>query len=48
MNFLLINGSGTRKNNIHDYSSSEVALVSLPNIIIVNKKSKQTRVRKNL
>ena len=41
----VINGCGTRKNNIH---GSEVALVSSPNIKIVTKKSKQTSIRKNL
>jgi len=35
MNFSLINGWGTHKNNIHGF---EVALVSLSNIIIVTKK----------
>jgi len=49
MNFLLINGCGTRENNIRGHSFFEVALVSSPNIRIVtnkdcsNKKSKEAR-----
>ena len=35
MNFSLIDGCGTRNNNICGHSFSEVALVSSPNIMIV-------------
>ena len=45
MNFSLITGCGTLKNNIR--VSFEVVLVGSPNITIVTKKSKQTSVRKN-